>query len=93
MKGLEGLTIDEKYEIEEYRDMMKAFAAAATDGILEQVNSFMLVRLRIFQFHFLIVILNHWFSEDSLKALTHEATVSLINICSGPTMTSINHII
>eukprot|EP00091_Calanus_sinicus_P018844 TRINITY_DN4448_c0_g1_i4.p2 TRINITY_DN4448_c0_g1~~TRINITY_DN4448_c0_g1_i4.p2 ORF type:complete len:104 (+),score=42.84 TRINITY_DN4448_c0_g1_i4:146-457(+) len=38
MKGLEGLSIDEKYEIEEYRDMMKAFAAAATDGNLEQVK-------------------------------------------------------
>ena len=53
MKGLEGLTIDEKYEIEEYRDIMKAFAAAATDGILEQVNSFMLVRVIISQFHLL----------------------------------------
>eukprot|EP00092_Neocalanus_flemingeri_P002507 GFUD01002683.1.p1 GENE.GFUD01002683.1~~GFUD01002683.1.p1 ORF type:complete len:256 (+),score=96.74 GFUD01002683.1:43-810(+) len=39
MKGLEGLTIDEKYEIEEYRDMMKALAAAATEGNLEQVKS------------------------------------------------------
>ena len=38
MKGLEGLSIDEKYEIEEYRDMMKAFAAAATEGNLDQVS-------------------------------------------------------
>ena len=38
MKGLEGLSIDEKYEIEEYRDMMKAFALAATEGNLEQVG-------------------------------------------------------
>ena len=37
MKGLEGLTIDEKYEVEEYREMMKAFAAAATEGSLDQV--------------------------------------------------------
>ena len=39
MKGLEGLSIDEKYEIEEYRDMMKDFAMAATEGNLEQVGS------------------------------------------------------
>ena len=38
MKGLEGLSIDEKYEIEEYRDMMKAFAAAATEGNLDQAS-------------------------------------------------------
>jgi len=38
MKDLEGLTIDEKYEIEEYRDMMKDFAAAATEGNIEQVK-------------------------------------------------------
>lgn len=35
---LVGLTIDEKYEIEEYRDMMKAFADAATVGDLDQVK-------------------------------------------------------
>ena len=39
MKGLEGLSIDEKYEIEEYRDMMKDFAMAATEGKLEQVGN------------------------------------------------------
>merc|ERR1711872_38187 len=39
MKGLEGLTIDEKYEIEEYRDMMKAFAGAAAEGNLDQVKA------------------------------------------------------
>ena len=39
MKGLEGLSIDEKYEIEEYRDMMKDFAMAATEGNLEQVGN------------------------------------------------------
>merc|ERR1712215_113116 len=39
MKGLEGLTIDEKYEVEEYREMMKAFAAAATEGSLDQVKA------------------------------------------------------
>jgi len=39
MKGLEGLSIDEKYEIEEYRDMMKAFADAAAEGNLEQVKA------------------------------------------------------
>ena len=33
----EGLSIDDKYEIEEYREMMKAFADAATEGNLDQV--------------------------------------------------------
>ena len=37
---LVGLTIDEKYEIEEYRDMMKAFADAATVGDLDQVTTY-----------------------------------------------------
>ena len=46
MKGLEGLTIEEKYEIDEFKDMMKAFALAATEGNLEQV------RCKIDQFHF-----------------------------------------
>ena len=35
---LVGLTIDEKYEIQEYRDMMKAFSDAATVGDLDQVT-------------------------------------------------------
>ena len=35
----EGLTADEKYDIEEYADMMKALANAATEGNLEQVMS------------------------------------------------------
>jgi len=35
---LVGLTIDEKYEIQEYRDMMKAFSDAATEGNLDQVK-------------------------------------------------------
>ena len=39
----EGLTADEKYDIEEYADMMKAFAAAATEGNLEQVSDSIIV--------------------------------------------------
>ena len=35
---LVGLTIDEKDEIQEYRDMMKAFSDAATEGNLDQVT-------------------------------------------------------
>ena len=38
LNKLEGLSIDEKYEIEEYREMMKAFAAAAAEGDLDQVS-------------------------------------------------------
>ena len=38
LSKLEGLSIDEKYEIEEYREMMKAFAAAAAEGDLDQVS-------------------------------------------------------
>ena len=34
----EGLSIDDKYEIEEYANMMKAFADAADEGNLEQVE-------------------------------------------------------
>lgn len=34
----EGLSADEKYDIEEYADMMKAFTNAATEGDLEQVS-------------------------------------------------------
>ena len=33
----EGLSLDDKYEIEEYATMMKSFADAATQGDLEQV--------------------------------------------------------
>ena len=33
----EGLSIDDKYEIEEYRVIMKDFADAATEGNLQQV--------------------------------------------------------
>ena len=35
----EGLSIDDKYEIEEYANMMKAFADAATEGNLDQVET------------------------------------------------------
>ena len=36
---MEGLSIDDKYEIEEFRDIMKNFADAATQGDLEQVET------------------------------------------------------
>ena len=35
---VEGISTDDKYDIEEYADMMKAFTAAATEGNLEQVS-------------------------------------------------------
>ena len=34
---VEGLSIDDKYEIEEFRVIMKDFADAATEGNLEEV--------------------------------------------------------
>ena len=34
---VEGISTDDKYDIEEYADMMKAFTTAATEGNLEQV--------------------------------------------------------
>ena len=34
---MEGLSIDDKYEIEEFRVIMKDFADAATEGNLEEV--------------------------------------------------------
>ena len=36
---VEGLSIDDKYEIEEFSDIMKNFADAATQGDLEQVET------------------------------------------------------
>ena len=36
---VEGLSIDDKYEIEEFRVIMKDFADAATEGNLEEVHS------------------------------------------------------
>ena len=35
---VEGISTDDKYDIEEYAEMMKAFALAATEGNLEQVT-------------------------------------------------------
>ena len=35
---VEGISTDDKYDIEEYANMMKAFTAAATEGNLEQVG-------------------------------------------------------
>ena len=37
---VEGISTDDKYDIEEYADMMKAFTQAATDGNLEQVKTY-----------------------------------------------------
>ena len=36
---VEGISTDDKYDIEEYADMMKAFTQAATEGNLEQVKT------------------------------------------------------
>ena len=36
---VEGISTDDKYDIEEYADMMKAFTTAATEGNLEQVTT------------------------------------------------------
>ena len=37
---VEGISTDDKYDIEEYADMMKAFTQAATEGNLEQVKTY-----------------------------------------------------
>ena len=39
---VEGLSIDDKYEIEEFRIIMKNFSDAATEGNLEEVNLYLL---------------------------------------------------
>ena len=53
----EGLSLDDKYEIEEYATMMKSFADAATQGDLEQVitTSNIIVVASLGRFYFGIV--------------------------------------
>ena len=58
----EGLSLDDKYEIEEYATMMKSFADAATQGDLEQVittsNIIVVASLGHFYFGIFCVFVN-----------------------------------